>query len=101
MWETPLQFGGIVGGNNFATAQGAMYFEGSSYQPRFVNPIVIDGYLFYTQPVSFTGPSSGPTVCVNLQTGQQLWSRTTVPPLSFGYLYNLWDPDQHGLFHQY
>ena len=98
MWETPLQFGGIVGGNNFATAQGAMYFEGSSYQPRFVNPIVIDGYLFYTQPVSFTGPSSGPTVCVNLQTGQQLWSKTTVPPLSFGYLYNLWDPDQHGAF---
>ena len=58
----------------------------------------MDGFLFYTEPVAFTGPSSGPTVCVNLQTGQQLWSSTTVPPLSFGYIYNLWDRDQHGTF---
>ena len=77
---------------------GVSYFEGSSYQPRFVNPIIVDGYLYYTQPVSYTGPSSGPTVCVNLQTGQTLWSSTAVPALSFAYIYNLWDPDQHGTF---
>ncbi len=105
MWETPLQFGGTVGGNYFpaggsdpSNGAGVQYYEGSSYQPRFSNPIIINGYLFYTQTVSFTGPSSGPTVCVNLQTGQQLWSSTTVPPLSFAYIYNLWDPDQHGTY---
>ena len=103
MWTTQMQFGGVVGGNSFTTGgsypgngQGVQYFEGSSYQPRFNNPIIIDGYLFYTKPVSFTGPSSGATVCVNLMNGQQLWSSTTIPPISFGYVYNLWDPDQHG-----
>ena len=106
MWTTPLQFGGVVGGNPFTTGGsnpngadvGVGYFEGSSYQPRFVNPIIIDGYMYYTEPVSFTGPSSGPTVCVNLQTGQGLWSSTAVPPLSFGCIQDVWNPDQHGVY---
>jgi outer membrane protein assembly factor BamB len=106
MWTKPLQFGGVVGGDPFVAgssnpdgaAQGAVYFEGSSYQPRFVNPIIINGYLFYTEPRSFSGPSSGPTDAVDLRTGQVLWSRTDVPQISFGYIYNLWDPDQHGTY---
>jgi hypothetical protein len=107
MWTKPLQFGGVVGGNPFVAGgstpgngadQGAQYFEGTSYEPRFVNPIIISGYLFYTEPVSFTGPSSGPTDCVDLRTGQVLWSRSDVPPLSFGYIYNLWNGEQHGTF---
>ncbi len=111
MWTTPLQNGGIVGGNMFSaggsypgSAQGVGYFEGSSYVPRFQDPIIINGYLYYTQVASFTGTLSvstsatGPTVCVNLRTGQQLWSSMTVPKLSFGYIYNLWNPDQHGVF---
>ena len=40
--------------------------------------------------------SSGPTDCVNLQTGQLIWSRTDVPALSFGYIYDVQDPNQHG-----
>ena len=106
MWTKPLQFGGAVGGNPFVAGgsnpngavPGAAYFEGTSYQSRYVNPIIINGYLFYTEPVSFTGPSSGPTDCVDLRTGQLLWSRNDVPAPSFGYIYNLWDPDQHGVF---
>ena len=105
MWTSQLQFGGVAGGNSFTTGgedpnspEGVQYWEGSSYQPRFTNPILVDGFLFYTEPVSFSGGASGPTVCVNLMTGQQLWSSTAVPPLSFVYLYNLWDPDQHGVF---
>lgn len=92
MWTRPLQFGGVAGGNQFVAgssnpdgaAQGAMYFEGSSYQPRFVNPIIISGYLYYTEPRSFSGPSSGPTDCVDLRTGQVIWSRSDVPAISFG-----------------
>jgi hypothetical protein len=106
MWTRPLQFGGVVGGNPYVAGgsnpngavQGVEYYEGSSYEPRYVNPIIISGYLYYTEPVSFTGPSSGPTTCVDLRTGKVLWSRTDVPPLSFGYIYNLWNPDQHGTF---
>jgi hypothetical protein len=98
MWTQPLEMGGIVGGNLFPTAQGVGYFEGSAYQQRFSNPIIIDGYLFYTETVSFTGPSSGPTDCVNLQTGQLVWSSTKVPTLSFGYIYDVWNGEQHGVF---
>jgi len=103
MWTTSMQFGGVVGGNSFTSGgsypgsgQGIQYYEGSSYQPRFSNPIVIDGYLFYTIPISFTGPNSGATTCVSLFNGQTLWSNPAMPPISFGYIYNLWDPDQHG-----
>ena len=107
MWTKPLQFGGIVSGNPFVEGgstpgnggvQGAQYFEGTAYLPRFSNPIIINGYLYYTETVSFTGPSSGPTDCVDLRTGQVLWSRTDVPALSFGYIYNLWNGEQHGTF---
>jgi hypothetical protein len=106
MWTKALQFGGVVGGNQFTdggsnpngAAPGSQYFEGTSYQPRFTNPIIMNGYLYYTAVSSFTGPSSGPTNCVDLRTGQVLWSRSDVPPLSFGYIFNLWDPDQHGVY---
>lgn len=106
MWTRELEFGGVVGGNPYVeggtnpagAVQGVSYFEGSSYEPRFVNPLIISGCLYYTEVRSFTGPSSGPTDCVDLRTGQVRWSRWDVPPLSFGYIYNLWNGDQHGTF---
>jgi hypothetical protein len=97
MWTKGLQSGGVIGGNKFVV-QGDTAFEGSAYNQRFQNPIILNGKLYYTEPVSFTGASSGPTDCVDLQTGQLIWSKTTVPALSFGYLYNVQDPNQHGVY---
>jgi hypothetical protein len=97
MWTKPLDSGGVVGGNNFAI-QGDTNFEGSAYNNRFNNPIIINGYLYYTEPISFAGANSGPTDCVNLQTGQLVWSRSDVPALSFGYIYDVQDPNQHGVY---
>lgn len=57
--------------------------------------------------MSFTGTPNngfgssgpiGPTDCIDLRTGQILWSRSDVPPLSFGYIYDLEDPNQHGVY---
>ena len=112
MWTRPLQFGGVVGGNQFqaggsdpnADAYGVAYFEGSSYAPRFYFPIIIQGILYYTETASFTGSpimggsSTGPTRAINLRTGEEIWSNQNIPQLSFGYIYNLWDPDQHGAY---
>ncbi len=112
MWTRPLQFGGAVGGNQFpaggsdpnGAGYGVGYFEGSSYAPRFINPIIMGGYLYYTEVASFTGSdimgstATGPTICLDLRTGQQIWSNINIPRLSFGYIYNLWDPDQHGVY---
>ncbi len=104
MWTKPYDFGGVVGGNQTAIA-GDTNFEGSAYNQRYPNPIIVNGYLYYTEPISFAGvPGSlagsayGPTDCVNLQTGQLIWSRSDVPALSFAYLYDVQDPNQHGVY---
>jgi hypothetical protein len=95
MWTKPLESGGVVGGNLFPSSPGVGYFEGSAYNNRYANPIIMDGMLFYTEPISFAA-TAGVTDCVNLVTGQLIWSRSDVPVISFGYIYNLWDPNQHG-----
>ena len=48
MWTYPLQDGGVVGGNNVfgdigATDKGITWFEGSAYEQRYVNPIILNG----------------------------------------------------------
>ena len=98
MWTKPLQEGGTVGGNQYAAAQGVGYFEGSAYNNRYTNPIILDGYLYYSAPVAFTGSNSGTTYCVDLRTGQTIWTSNTIPSLSFGYIYNLCNYNQHGTF---
>ena len=104
--DTTLQFGGVVGGNQFVeggnnpngAVQGVQFFEGTAYLPRFVNPIIVGGILIYKQPIAITGTASGPTTALDLRTGRVLWSRNDVPALSFGYIFNLWDQEQHGTF---
>jgi hypothetical protein len=104
MWTKPLDSGGVVGGNQ-TVIQGDTYFEGSAYNQRYENPIIVDGMLIYTEPISFAGtPASnsfsayGPVVCVNLQTGQQIWSSPGMPAPSFAYIYDVQDPNQHGVY---
>ncbi|MGO8805661.1 MAG: PQQ-binding-like beta-propeller repeat protein [Candidatus Bathyarchaeia archaeon] len=104
MWTKPLDSGGIVGGNQTSVV-GDTYFEGSAYNQRYTNPIIVDGMLYYTEPISFagvpgglSGSAYGPTDCVNLQTGQLIWSRSDVPALSFAYIYDVQDPNQHGVY---
>lgn len=97
MWTKPLQTGGIVGGNNFAI-QGNQYFEGSAYNQRYQNPIVINGKIYFNEPISFTGSNSGPLDCVDLRTGQLIWSRSDLPQMSFALIWDHEDPNQHGVF---
>ena len=96
MWTKPDgQIGGVVGGNNLAT-QGNTWFEGTAYSQRYVNPIIVNGRIYYTEPLSAVG-QGGPTVCVDLVTGQTIWSRTDVPALSFAYVQDMQNPDYHGV----
>lgn len=95
MWTKPLQSGGVVGGNN-SLIPGYTYTDGSAYSLRYTNPIVMDGMLYYSEPLGYNAPTGGPTVCVDLLTGQIIWSSTTVPSPTFGYIYDIQDPNQHG-----
>jgi len=97
MWTKPLQSGGVVGGSDF-TIPGDTYFEGTAYLNRYTNPIIMDGKLYYTEPLGYSGTESGPTKCVDLRTGAEIWSRTDVPALSFGYLYAYDDMNYHGVW---
>lgn len=104
MWTTPMGPGGVVGGNQTSIV-GDTYFEGSAYNQRYENPIIVDGILVYTNIVSFagtpaslTGSAYGPTVGVDLTTGKQLWSNANMPQISFASIYDVQDPNQHGVY---
>jgi len=93
----PLQSGGVVGGDNYEI-QGNTYFEGSAYIQRYSNPIIVNGKIYYTEPMSYLSGSGGATKCVDLRTGQLIWSRTDVPALSFAYIPDYENPNQHGVY---
>jgi outer membrane protein assembly factor BamB len=96
MWTTALQSGGVVGGDE-STIAGETYFEGSAYIPRYTNPIIVNGMLYYTEPLSIDA-DDGPTVCVDLQTGEVIWSRSDVLPLSLALIYDMQNVQQHGTY---
>lgn len=110
MWTKPIQGGGVVGGVTGLPIQGDTYFEGSAYSERYANPIIVEGLLIYNPPVSYTGVNSGPTTCVDLTTGQIKWQSNNaanmplsngvgyVPAISFAYIYDVQDPNQHGVY---
>jgi hypothetical protein len=104
LWTKPMEFGGVIGGSNTAVS-GATYYSGSSYQPRFYNSIIMNGYLYYKMPFGGGGTTTtingvvygGAYVCVDLRTGQTIWQNTnaTYNP-TWGQVYNQVDPNQSG-----
>jgi hypothetical protein len=97
MWTKSIQDGGIVGGN-LSTVAGASFFEGTAYLGRYKNPIIVAGRLYYTEPVSYTLPVGGDTVCVDLRTGKEYWRRSDVPALSHALVWDVQNPNQHGTY---
>jgi len=100
MWTQPIQWGGVVGGNE-TSITGEAYYQGGSYNTRFASAIIMQGTLFFALPFGESG-SGGNYVAWDLKTGQQQWSINTsatgvslVP--SFGYLPSMDQPNQHGI----
>jgi hypothetical protein len=97
MWTKEMQEGGVVGGDDYET-DGDTYFEGSAYINRFQNPIIVAGMLIYEEPLSFSSATAGDTVCINLQTGEEIWRNPDMPTISFAYVPDVQNPNQHGVF---
>jgi hypothetical protein len=100
MWTKRIDEGGVVGGS-FAGEEGEMYYSGSAYQPRFYNPIIMNGLIFYAVP-NQNSMSGGGYMCVDLHTGEEIWFNEKIgvdsawPVPSFGYLYTAHTENQHG-----
>ena len=72
IWTMPVSFGGALGGPFPASTTYGNYYSTSQYERKY-NPIVINGYIYYTQfPGSSTTPAAN--VCVNLYNGQTVWT---------------------------
>ncbi len=97
MWTKPLEDGGVVGGNDFLIP-GVTYFDGTAYSQRVTNMIIVNGRLYYRPPLSWTGSNSGPMTCVDLRTGEVVWVRSEIPSLSFAYIFDVQNPNQHGTY---
>jgi outer membrane protein assembly factor BamB len=104
MWTLPIEFGGVAGGSNTAIP-GATYYSGSSYEGRFANTIIMNGYLYTKLPQSDaataggagnTYTNAGPYVCIDLRTGQTIWQNPTLNP-TWGQLLYFSNPNQAGV----
>ncbi len=71
MWTRPVAFGGTIGGDAGGSTTYGNYYSTSQYERKY-SPIVINGFLYYTQfPGSSTSPLSN--ICVDLYTGKTVW----------------------------
>jgi len=71
---------------------------GDAYEGKFANRIILGGKLYYDKYSSVDQYHE--TVCVDLHTGEELWSEVLLNnlPVSFGQL-NYWDTyDYHGIY---
>jgi len=116
LWTKPIEVGGIVGnqralGVNTYAIPDVGFYSGGSYEGRFANSIIIDGILFYAEPLGHSGTGGGYTA-VDLKTGEIKWHSDSiavttgalpgvgqVTPLvpSFGQIYDYESQNQHGV----
>jgi hypothetical protein len=78
LWAKMMTQGGLVGGalgDTNLEALGQHSFEmGDAYEPKFANRIILAGKLYYDK---YADPDIyHEIVCVDLHTGEELWSRT-------------------------
>ncbi|MFB3888856.1 MAG: PQQ-binding-like beta-propeller repeat protein [Candidatus Bathyarchaeia archaeon] len=74
LWTKQLTFGGITGGT---AGWGTNFYHGLLYENKF-SPRIISGRLYYN---TFAAGVSGVT-CVDLHTGETIWSNDSMPQLS-------------------
>ena len=90
LWTKPISYGGLIGEEQPTVN----YYSGLSYESKF-QPIIINGYLFYSvysmrdtaRPVGY--------LCVDLQTGEEVYYQDETQ-VTFGQILDYETPNQHG-----
>ena len=104
LWTKITEDGGMIGGESFSV-DGEVFNAGHQYQTRFTNPIIMWGRLYYELPITWSGGGGG-WICVDLKTGETIWTETTmgtgsrysgVPEPAFGYYFDLDNMNNHGV----
>ncbi len=105
LWTKPETTGGLVGGalDNQLGLTEHSYEMGDAYEGKFSSRLIIDGRLYYN---IYAGPSIGDVdiyreyACIDLHTGEQLWSRVFLNNLTLSRAQNMyWDTyDYHGVY---
>ena len=97
LWTKPTEDGGVVGGGSFSVP-GEVFNAGHQYQTRFPQIQIIMHGRFYYRESNWYSASPGDYVCVDLQTGQEIWRNATMAATpEFGYYYDNDDMNQHGV----
>jgi outer membrane protein assembly factor BamB len=95
LWTKPITIGGLAGG---ATGDHA-FVEGDAYEGKWPNRLIMAGRLYYTDGGS-RGLEKVLTHCVDLHTGEELWSKVFLDNRSISFAQTLfWDSfNMHGVF---
>jgi len=90
LWTKPVAVGGLVGGSYGPNS----YYSGNSYELKTNQAIIINGRLYYNLPLS-NQPLGGSFACVDIRTGETLWTHTGT--IAFGQLFQYDSLNQHGV----
>jgi hypothetical protein len=80
LWTKQLTFGGISGEQGW----GINWYTGLLYENKF-KPIIISGRLYYniwTGPGMFAANVPNGVICVDMQTGEEIWVNKTMPQIT-------------------
>jgi hypothetical protein len=97
LWTRPTEDQGVIGGSLFSVP-GEVFNAGHQYQPRFQSQIILNGRLYYSPNLLWSGSSELMTA-LDLRTGELLYevNTTGVGQPAFGYYYDFDTPNQHGV----
>jgi outer membrane protein assembly factor BamB len=100
LWTTPLTTGGLAGGalDNEQGLTQQSYEMGDAYEGKWSNRLIMGGKLYYEKYASLDRFKE--TACVDLHTGEELWSRPLLDNRTLGFGQTMyWDTyDYHGVF---
>ena len=94
LWAKQLTTGGLTGGLWGDGQVPAGSETGDAYEGKFINPVILNGILYYNEAGTPPGiPESG-IYAVDLHTGEQLWHKNATQLSSGQILYfNSWNYD--------
>jgi outer membrane protein assembly factor BamB len=95
LWAKPIVIGGLAGG----TMGEHGFVEGDAYEGKWQDRIIMAGRLYYTDGGS-RGLDLVETHCVDLRTGEELWSKVFLDNRSISFGQTLyWDSfNMHGVY---